>query len=77
MEIYAAAETKRWVLPAFNSENLTTTEAVLAAAREFGEVPIIIGITNTYGHRPAGSVHTPTAAIGAWGCGCFWPTCAN
>lgn len=58
MELYAAAETKRWVLPAFNSENLTTTEAVLAAAQEFGEVPIIIGITNTYWHRPQAVYYT-------------------
>ena len=58
LDTYTAAAAKGWVLPAFNSENLTTTEAVLAAANEFGDVPIIVGITNTYWHRPQAVYYT-------------------
>ncbi len=36
LDIYREAEKKRWVLPCFCSENLTTTEAILAAAKEYG-----------------------------------------
>lgn len=35
--ILAEARTRRWVLPAFGTENLTTTEAVLAAAVAHGD----------------------------------------
>jgi len=58
LEVFADAAARKWVLPAFNSENLTTTEAVLAAAREHGErigcpdVPVIVDITCNYWHRP-------------------------
>jgi fructose-bisphosphate aldolase class II len=57
LEVLADAAAHRWVLPAFNTENLTTTEAVLAAAHERSQVigcahlPIIVDITNTYWHR--------------------------
>src|SRR3974390_1703157 len=58
LELYAAAEAKRWGLAEFNSENFTTQEAVLAAACEFGDVPIIVGITNTYSRRPQAAYYT-------------------
>jgi len=56
--VYEEAAQRGWVLPAFNSENQTTSEAILAAAREYGRkkgidnLPIIIGITNNYTDRP-------------------------
>jgi fructose/tagatose bisphosphate aldolase len=58
LEVLGAAAARGWVLPAFNSENLTTTEAVLAATLErahalgTSNVPIIVDITNTYRPRP-------------------------
>ncbi len=66
LEVFRDAEKRRWVLPAFNSENLTTTEAILAAAQEHGErigcrqLPIIVDITNTYWHRPQTMNYTHT-----------------
>jgi len=65
-EIYAEAAERRWVLPAFNAENLTSTEAILAAAKEHGQrialpdLPIIVGITRTYAHRPQAAFYTHT-----------------
>lgn len=56
-KLYAEASEKRWVLPAFNAEDLTSCEAILAAAKKFGDdtgcenIPIIIGITVNYDHR--------------------------
>jgi hypothetical protein len=55
--IYREAEANRWVLPCLCTENLTTTEAILEAAREYGDekgirdLPIIVAITNLYNHR--------------------------
>jgi fructose/tagatose bisphosphate aldolase len=55
--IYKEAAEKGWVIPTFCSENLTTTEAILAASLEFGnkincpDLPITIAITNLYSHR--------------------------
>jgi fructose/tagatose bisphosphate aldolase len=37
VDIYAEAAGRHWVIPAFGSENLTTTEAVLSAVKEYGE----------------------------------------
>ena len=37
LEIYAMAANKGWVVPTFCSENLTTTEAILAGALEYGK----------------------------------------
>jgi fructose-bisphosphate aldolase class II len=65
-DIYAEAEGRRWVLPAFNVENLTACEAILQAVREYGEeigiinLPIIIGITNQYAPRPQAVYYTQT-----------------
>lgn len=55
--VYDDAGRRGWVIPAFNSENLTTTEAILEAALEYSrrinkpDIPITIGITNNYSHR--------------------------
>jgi len=57
LELYSEAAENNWVLPTFNSENLTSTEAILAATKEYGEktgrenLPIIIGITVNYSFR--------------------------
>lgn len=65
-EAYAEAAERRWVLPAFNSENLTATEAILASAMEYGkqigipDLPVIIGITNNYPHRSQSVLYTHT-----------------
>ncbi|MEI8200837.1 MAG: class II fructose-bisphosphate aldolase [Eubacteriales bacterium] len=66
LDIYKEAERNRWVLPCFCSENLTTTEAILAAAKEYGEeigindLPIIVAITNQYDHRTQSVYYTHT-----------------
>jgi len=58
LDIYAEAEQNKWVLPTFNSENLTTSEAILQAVSDFGktrgktDLPVIIGITCQYPDRP-------------------------
>ncbi len=57
LRVYAEAAGRGWVIPTFCSENLTTTEAVLAAADEHGraigrsDLPVTIGITNLYSDR--------------------------
>jgi len=66
LDIYSEAESKKWVLPCFCSENLTTTEAILAATKEYGDVigvkdlPIIVAITNRYDHRTQSVYYTQT-----------------
>jgi len=66
MDIYAEAAEQGWVLPSFNTENLTTCEAILAATKEYGksigkiDLPIIIGITNNYVQRPQAVYYTKT-----------------
>ena len=66
LDIYSEAASKKWVLPTFNTENLTTTEAILGAVKDYGEsigvnnMPIIIGITNNYSHRPQSVYYTQT-----------------
>ena len=64
--IYNQAASRKWVLPCFCSENLTTTEAIFAATQDFGRahgikhVPIIIAITNNYDHRSQTHNYTHT-----------------
>ncbi len=64
--IYSEAERNQWVLPCFCSENLTSTEAVLAATKEYGDskgikdLPVIVAITNQYGHRTQAAYYTHT-----------------
>ena len=66
LELFAEAHDRKWVLPTFNVENLTTAEAILDATKEYGkiigieELPIIIGITNNYSHRPQSVYYTQT-----------------
>ncbi|MBN2410208.1 class II fructose-bisphosphate aldolase [candidate division KSB1 bacterium] len=66
LEIYEEAANRKWVLPAFNAENLTTVEAILDAAREYGSrvhvknLPVIISITNNYKSRPQSVYYTFT-----------------
>lgn len=61
---YRIAAQKGWTLPCFGSENLTTSEACLAAAQEMAEVhgwariPLILALTITYAHRPQAVLYT-------------------
>ena len=63
-EIYADAAKKAWVIPCICSENLTTTEAIFAAAEEFAvaggyeTVPVTIAMTIKYSHRPQATYYT-------------------
>ncbi len=66
LDVYAEAAQKKWVIPTFNSENLTTTEAILSAAHDFSlksgnpGIPVTIGITNQYSHRSQSVYYTHT-----------------
>jgi fructose/tagatose bisphosphate aldolase len=66
LDVYLEAGQKKWVIPAFNTENLTTTEAILTAALEYGnmtgkpDIPVTIGITNQYSHRSQTAYYTHT-----------------
>ncbi len=66
LEIYSDAARRRWVIPAFGTENLTTTEAILAATLEYSkkinqpDIPITIAITNQYSHRSQSVNYTHT-----------------
>ncbi len=64
--VYQKAAQKRWVIPTFNTENLTATEAILSAALEYSrlintpDLPVTIGITNQYSHRSQSVYYTHT-----------------
>lgn len=64
--IYAEAAQRKWVIPCICSENLTTTEAILSAVKDFGEnigvhdLPITVAITNCYPHRSQSINYTHT-----------------
>jgi fructose/tagatose bisphosphate aldolase len=66
LDLYKEAAERRWVIPCFCTENLTTTEAVLAAAHEYGkligidDLPVTIAITNRYCHRSQTANYTNT-----------------
>jgi fructose/tagatose bisphosphate aldolase len=66
LDVYSRAAQSKWVIPTFNTENLTTTEAILSAALEFShianypDIPITIGITNQYSHRSQSVYYTHT-----------------
>jgi len=66
LEIYNDAAQKKWVIPTFNSENLTSTEAILSATLDYSRqinqpnIPITIGITNQYSHRSQSVNYTHT-----------------
>jgi fructose/tagatose bisphosphate aldolase len=66
LDIYKEAAQKKWVIPAFNTENLTSMEAILAATLEYSikinqpDLPVTIGITNQYSHRSQSVYYTHT-----------------
>ncbi|HUX94191.1 MAG TPA: class II fructose-bisphosphate aldolase [Bacteroidales bacterium] len=66
LDIYSEAASRRWVIPTFNTENLTTTEAILASALDYSrkivkpDLPVTIGITNQYSHRSQSVYYTHT-----------------
>jgi len=66
LDVYAGAAQKRWVVPTFCSENLTTTEAILSALLEYStiigqpDIPVTIAITNQYSHRSQSVFYTHT-----------------
>jgi len=66
LDIYSDAAARKWVIPTFNSENLTTTEAILSAALDYSrkiskpDLPVTIGITNQYSHRSQSVYYTHT-----------------
>lgn len=66
LDIYAEAAERKWVIPTFNTENLTTTEAILSASLEYSRkigkpnLPVTIGITNQYSHRSQSVYYTHT-----------------
>lgn len=66
LDVYAGAAEKKWVVPTFCSENLTTTEAILSAALEYSQlinqpdIPVTIAITNNYSHRSQSVNYTHT-----------------
>lgn len=65
-EEYAKAARRGWVIPCFCSENLTTTEAILSATKEYGDeigikdLPITIAMTVQYDHRSQAKYYTHT-----------------
>lgn len=66
LDIYNEARQKKWVIPTFNTENLTTTEAILSGALEYSrminkpDLPVTVGITNQYSHRSQSVYYTHT-----------------
>lgn len=66
LDVYAKAAEDKWVVPTFCTENLTTTEAILAAAKERAgelgrpDIPVTIAITNQYSHRSQSVNYTHT-----------------
>jgi len=66
LDVYKEAAQKKWVIPTFNTENLTCTEAILSAALEYSkkinkpDLPVTIGITNQYSHRSQSVYYTHT-----------------
>ena len=66
LDIYAEAASRGWVIPMLCTENLTTTEAILSAAKDYGDrigmddLPITVAITNLYSHRSQSTSYTHT-----------------
>lgn len=66
LDVYKEAAQKKWVIPTFNTENLTSTEAILSATLEYSrkinqlDLPVTIGITNQYSHRSQSVYYTHT-----------------
>ncbi len=72
LRLYSGAAERGWVIPAFGTENLMTTEAVLAGTLEYGRrlgvenLPVTIAITHSYsGRSQSGNYsHTGDRALG-------------
>ena len=72
LALYNEAAQLGWVIPAFGTENLTSTEAILAGTLEYGrrigraDLPVTVAITNTYSGRSQSSnyTHTGDPALG-------------
>ncbi len=66
LDVFAEAATNKWVVPAFGTENLTTTEAILAATLDYSrkvnkpDIPVMIAITSQYSHRQQSANYTHT-----------------
>ena len=66
LALYSEAAERRWVLPSFGTENLTTTEAILAGALAHAEktgipdLPITVAITHRYAERSQTSAYSHT-----------------
>jgi len=66
LDVYSHAAARGWVLPNFCAENLTTMEAILSAAKDYGDstgcadVPITVALTNLYSHRSQSRNYTHT-----------------
>lgn len=66
LDVYSSAAMKKWLIPTFCSENLTTTEAILSAALEYSQkicqpnLPVTIAITNQYSHRSQSANYSHT-----------------
>lgn len=66
LAVYEEAAKRKWVIPCICSENLTTTEAILAAAGDFARekgydrIPVTVAITNQYDHRSQSVFYTHT-----------------
>ncbi len=66
LAIYTEAAQRKWVIPCFCTENLTTTEAILDSVKVYGEkigisnLPVTIAITNLYSHRSQSLNYTHT-----------------
>lgn len=66
LKVYGQAALRGWTLPCFCTENLTTTEAILTAAKEYSEkigtedIPVIVAITCQYSHRAQATYYTQT-----------------
>ncbi len=64
LALYQEAAGRGWVLPCFCSENLTTTEAILSAAKDYADrvgipdLPIMVAITVQYDHRTQARYYT-------------------
>jgi len=66
LAVYREAAARRWVLPSLGTENVTTTEAILAAALEHSQrigvpdFPITVALTHRYPERPQSVAYSPT-----------------
>lgn len=66
LDVFAEAAARNWVIPSFGTENLTTTEAILSAAMDMGEVrgspdlPVMVAITHRYPERSQSSAYSHT-----------------